>query len=673
MPRYKPFDVASKRTILRHFASTSSDNSFNENINQTSSATTLPALAPIELLPPEPVIENIDSDEESIKGIDSDEECVLSDLSDNEFDVNEHEKYIAFLTEWKFSNNVSNTALNELLCFLKSNGHSYLPKDSRTLLGTPKTRTIYDVPPGKYVHIGLRNSLQPILSNYWKENENPFSLNEIILDINIDGIPISRSSTSSFWLILFKIHNLPKSKVATIGIYHGYSKPNSFSDFIRPHVDELKELLHHFSYEGHTIKLKIRAYICDAPARALLTGTKSHTAYFGCGKCSQEGLFLKSRMTFPETEVTLRTNESFRQKLDSYYHKYTSPIEELDIDMVNQVPLDYLHTVLLGVVKKLIRMWISGDLLYRLPSSAINQISERLLVVASSQPDEFQRKVRSLADFGYFKGSELRTFLLYAGPVALKNIISNEKYCHFLILHSAITILCDKLKCVSDSNLHLAKQLLTSFIINMGEIYGEEHLIYNVHSLLHLVDDVRRFGCLDDYSAFTFESYNFQVKRLLHKNCQPLPEISNRITEMNSAEYLKKKAYPIYPLLKKEGITKDGIYNEIQFEHSTLNTKFKNQWFITKNLKIVKFLNAKMIGEDVVLFGHQIKRKYDFFMVPIRSSFLNIYASCGEIEDDVCQYKVDDIMSKLFCISNTCENNVVFFPLLHSINVFDRE
>lgn len=41
-------------------------------------------------------------------------------------------------------------------------------------------------------------------------NENPLSLTEIILDFNVDGIPISRSSSSGFWVILFKIQNYLK-------------------------------------------------------------------------------------------------------------------------------------------------------------------------------------------------------------------------------------------------------------------------------------------------------------------------------------------------------------------------------------------------------------------------------------------------------------------------------
>lgn len=81
--------------------------------------------------------------------------------------------------------------------------------------------------------------------------------------------------------------------------------------------------------------------------------------------------FVNFRMTFPENNASLRTNEAFRLRLDENYHIHTSPLEELDFDMVKQVPLEYLHLVLLGVTKKMFRMWLSGEVLSKLLSVAV--------------------------------------------------------------------------------------------------------------------------------------------------------------------------------------------------------------------------------------------------------------------------------------------------------------
>lgn len=128
-----------------------------------------------------------------------------------------------------------------------------------------------------------------------------------------------------------------------------------------------------------------------------------------------------------------------------------------------------------------------------LPSRETTKISKRLENLAKNQSPEFQRRARKLADINYYKGSELRTFLLYTGPFVLKNILANEKYNHFLLLHNAVMILC------SERYIHLidvAEQLLKTFVQDFETIYGTQHMTYNVHSLLYIVDDVRKFGCL---------------------------------------------------------------------------------------------------------------------------------------------------------------------------------
>lgn len=673
---YKRLNEISKRTFKRRYPFSQTNDHLLMEHQVSDNEVSVDSITCIEQEPSDNIESavsntepNLSNNESVINDVDSVTDQILSESeSDDEtphFDLinktDQYEDYASFLVNWKFSNNVTNTALNELLTFLKNNGHLQLPKDSRTLLETPKKHIIHDVTPGKYIHIGLKNSLENIL-----KNRNCNDLDEIILDFNIDGVPISKSSNSGFWMILFKVYNIRDAPVSTVGIYHGYKKPQCFSDFIRPHIIELKELLAHFSFNGKIIKIKVRAYICDAPAKALLSGIKGHTGYFGCSKCCQEGIFINSRMTFPELSASPRTNNSFREKHDENHHKFTSILEELDIDMVKQIPLDYLHVILLGVVKKLIRMWLNGNLKNRLPSIGVKQINHKLLTMASTQPMEFQRKIRSLDDFGYFKASELRTFLLYSGPVALKDILPPENYHHFLLLHISVRMLCDKH--MHKTHLQISKKMLQSFIVNMADLYGDEHIVYNVHSLIHITDEVEKFGCLDEFSSFPFESYMFQIKRLLHKNCQPLTEIANRIMEMNNASYTKNTRAQIkYPLLKKkQNVNGEIIYGEIVLKGFTLNCKPSNQWFLTKTNKVVKFKYARIINDKIIIYCNKVKNTYDFYNTPVKSTALHIYASCGSVEDLHSRLNIADIFMKLFCIENHTDKNLFFFPLLHT-------
>jgi len=70
-----------------------------------------------------------------------------------------------------------------------------LPIDARTLLKTPRTTIIKEVIPGEYFYF----SLQSGVINFLKQHDT-FSLTktDIEIIINIDGLPISKSSNGHY-------------------------------------------------------------------------------------------------------------------------------------------------------------------------------------------------------------------------------------------------------------------------------------------------------------------------------------------------------------------------------------------------------------------------------------------------------------------------------------------
>ncbi|KAL4126322.1 hypothetical protein QTP88_010544 [Uroleucon formosanum] len=66
-------------------------------------------------------------------------------------------------------------------------------------------------------------------------------------------------------------------------------------------------------------------------------------------------------MTYPGLDLPLRTDESFRNQTDDDYHKEISPLVCLPINITDIVVLDYMHNVCLGVVKRLIEIWVKGN------------------------------------------------------------------------------------------------------------------------------------------------------------------------------------------------------------------------------------------------------------------------------------------------------------------------
>lgn len=88
-----------------------------------------------------------------------------------------------------------------------------------------------------------------------------------------------------------------------------------------------------------------------------MLNVKGHNARFGCNTCMVEGEYRKHRMTFLEVNAPLRTDDSFRAKSDNEYHKGICPLERLPIDMIKDVPIDYMHAVCLGAMKRLLKFW----------------------------------------------------------------------------------------------------------------------------------------------------------------------------------------------------------------------------------------------------------------------------------------------------------------------------
>lgn len=102
-----------------------------------------------------------------------------------------------------------------------------------------------------------------------------------------------------------------------------------------------------------------------------------------------------------------------------------------------------MHLICLGIVKRFITIWFSGDLPLRLSVRQRDIINEFLLLCRNDVPVEFARKPRVITNSKKlrWKATECRSFLLYFGPVILKEVLSEDKYIHFLSLHIATRIL----------------------------------------------------------------------------------------------------------------------------------------------------------------------------------------------------------------------------------------
>ena len=140
-----------------------------------------------------------------------------------------------------------------------------------------------------------------------------------------------------------------------IAIYGGESKPNSLSEYLADFVNGLNHLIQNgFNFYEKHFNVAVKCFLCDAPARSFLRGIISHTGYNSCERCYVPGTF-EGRVVFnDEIEYPKRNEEIFKQFGYSDHQNTVSPLTEIGIDVINLFPLDYMHLVCLGAVRRIL-------------------------------------------------------------------------------------------------------------------------------------------------------------------------------------------------------------------------------------------------------------------------------------------------------------------------------
>ena len=349
------------------------------------------------------------------------------------------------------------------------------------------------------------------------------------LQVNIDGLPLFKSASIQFWPILGMIEKTRMPFI--IGLFCGLQKPKPLDEYLHDFIEEMKVIeAEGIEIEGKHHGLKLSAVICDAPAHSFVKNVKGHSGYSGCTKCTQPGVW-NNKMTFLETNAAPRTDKDFRAMTDDGHHLGVSLFQQLNIDLVSQFPLDYMHLVCLGVVRRLILLWMKGPLKTRLGNNMITALSEVLISMKVFIPKEFARKPRALHKVDRWKATEFRQFLLYTGPITLHGKLPQSMYQNFMQLSVGMFLLLSPTLCSHYCD--YAHDLLVAVVNNFAKIYGKEMVVYNVHGLTHLAEQVKVYGPLDNISSFAFENFLGRLKKMIRKPNQPLQQAVRRLAEQH--------------------------------------------------------------------------------------------------------------------------------------------
>jgi len=368
----------------------------------------------------------------------------------------------------------------------------------------------------------------------------------------------------------------------------------------------------------------------------------------------------------------LRTDESFSLRNNPQHHLRPSPLENL-MGMVSQFPFDYMHLVCLGVMRRLLNIWVHGPSATALKKNQVIEISGKLLNFRSLILYEFSRKLRSLKDLAHWKATEYRLFLLYIGPCALEGILPPDKLNHFMLLHVAMSILTDPF--LSNSLAGYADALLHKFVQKFSKYYPAYPIVYNIHSLVHLSNDVKKYGHLDNFSCFSYESYLGKLKKLIRGTKNPLKQVAHRLHEKCIVEEMKENDDKAKTSINFLNEHHDGLV-PISWQHLPVTQYEKVQLNLCRYSTIPPD-NCIQFGNSIGLIQNILKKNVNCFFVvrkfsilkdcfncPCQSSRIYVY-EVEKLEDDIYVMSKSDIVRKYMSIN--MPNKTIVAPLRHNI------
>lgn len=259
-------------------------------------------------------------------------------------------------------------------------------------------------------------------------------------------------------------------------------------------------------------------------------------------------------------------------------------------DLINSFSIDYMHAILLGVVRKLTDLWLDsknhGEAFY-IPKKKQIILDKR--ITAIKPPSEITRKPRSIFQRSDYKANEIRSLLLYYLRFSLDDLLPKKYITHFQLLSSAIYILLKE--SISPNEIDLAEKKLVEFANKFEELYHAKNVTMNVHLLRHIANSVRYLGPLWSQSTFGFETSNGVLVHSRTAKRDFLQQISwvycmnatlDKDIKINdpflSLGEKKKISFDTQDLtiLNEHGIITTSLTFDVYFDISIRGTKFKS-------------------------------------------------------------------------------------------------
>ena len=199
---------------------------------------------------------------------------------------------------------------------------------------------------------------------------------------------------------------------------------------------------------------------------------------------------------------------------------------------VDDMPAEYLHSVCLGVSRKMLELTFNvGDNRARNTQRKLSSpVQFNILISLVLVPFEFSRRTRSL-DFNVMKGQEFRNITIFFFSIVIECIEENAEERRLWLLYAFMIRSC---VIPNDEFNEIANETIISCCEKFYTLYESLFTVANCTYYTHVVGshllEVRGDDPLTFNSAFGFESFYGEVRNsFVPGTCSPLKQILSKV------------------------------------------------------------------------------------------------------------------------------------------------
>ena len=326
-----------------------------------------------------------------------------------------------------------------------------------------------------------------------------------------------------------------------------------------------------------------------------------------------------------------------------------------NFNMINNLPVEYMHSVCLGIVKRMLELTFKvGDDRQKIskcpliPPKKFNDLIRDVRV-----PREFSRRCRQL-NLSIMKAQELRNILLFLFPIVINCIgeeFVNDRKIWLLLVFMIRACVIPNAEYINVNSDHINNCCLEYYHL-FQHLYGQKQCSYSVHVVSSHLLQIRRNQPLTFSSAFRFESFYAEMKNCFRAGTpSTLKQIMQNVVMKRRAEFhvCKKTIF-----LKPDKIIRENERKSQPKECNILIYTYENEEYL-----IYKILDISPTHVTCVRYG-----QYNvFFPETPNLSWKDIGVfRAGPLCHVKCHVPISSIVGKVIKVQKyliTCPSNVL--------------